>query len=194
MAKNRHNSGRHSGGRAFTLVELLVVVGIIAVLAGIILAVLAKVQKSARQAQCLQNLRQIGVAITGFTVSHGGRFPDPPGEGLSWEDLISQYADIHPILACPSDEEVFRAIGSSYDWRDTGNPSTTLVDLPLGSVPGQTVLAFETMPGWHLRDQMNVVYVDGSAASIAARDALLNLTNPLRARAANKSKAKGITQ
>jgi prepilin-type N-terminal cleavage/methylation domain-containing protein len=176
----------------FTLVELLVVIAIILVLLGIVLGVLAKVQKSARQARCLQNLRQIGVAINGFAIQNGGRFPDPASEDLGWEDVVSRFTDIHPLLACPSDEEVFPTIKSSYDWRDTGNPATTLADEMIGSVPGNTVLAFEAMPGWHARNTMNVVLVDGSASTMSAHDALLNLTQPLRTTASSSPSGKGV--
>src|SRR4051794_16898901 len=61
--------------RAFTLVELLVVIGIIVVLMGILLPVASRAQESARRVKCASNLRQMGQAILAYSSANDGKFP-----------------------------------------------------------------------------------------------------------------------
>src|SRR5262245_973694 len=60
---------------AFTLVELLVVIGIIAVLIGVLLPVLSKVQERGRNLKCQANMRQILIALRGYAEENRGFFP-----------------------------------------------------------------------------------------------------------------------
>src|SRR5688500_7462236 len=66
---------------AFTLVELLVVIGIIAVLIGILLPTLARARESANRLQCMSNLRQIGGAVMIYVNQSAGVCPVAPMSG-----------------------------------------------------------------------------------------------------------------
>src|SRR5258708_6418870 len=61
--------------RAFTLVELLVVIAIIVILAAMLLPVLNRGKMRAKQIQCVNNMREMGLAFNSFAHDHESRFP-----------------------------------------------------------------------------------------------------------------------
>lgn len=96
----------------FTLVELLTVIGIIAVLSAILFPVLAQGRAKARQARCLSNMQQLGAAIEVYTQDHGGFLP-------TWS--IS-----HPRVPPPS-EDAATAAGWKLDEGQPNEPSPGIV-------------------------------------------------------------------
>src|SRR4051812_31978062 len=71
--------------RAFTLVEALVVIFILAILVALLLPTLAKSKGRAAQTVCASNLRQWGIANTMYAGDNSNAFPDNrDGAGLSW--------------------------------------------------------------------------------------------------------------
>jgi len=73
MSQPHAHARRHSG---FTLVELLVVIGIIALLISILLPALNKAKRSANNVQCMSNMRQIAMAMLGYSnANHGILIP-----------------------------------------------------------------------------------------------------------------------
>ena len=72
---------RRSALFAFTLIELLVVVAIIAILAAMLLPALSAAREKARRANCMNNLKQIGMALTSYTGDYAGYLPSDPAWG-----------------------------------------------------------------------------------------------------------------
>lgn len=66
---------------AFTLMELLVVIGIMAVLMALAMPVVTAVREKAKITQCASNLRQIGVAANAYASDHNGYYPAMPTAG-----------------------------------------------------------------------------------------------------------------
>jgi prepilin-type N-terminal cleavage/methylation domain-containing protein/prepilin-type processing-associated H-X9-DG protein len=121
---------------AFTLVELLVVIGIILILASILLPVFAQAREKARQTVCVSNLRQLALAISMYTMDYNDRLPAVTG-GVAGQNVIggwiffSQFGGpfdvtkgtIYPyvvdrrIYVCP-DDSIGQANGLSYAVND----------------------------------------------------------------------------
>jgi len=108
--------------RGFSLVELLVVIGIIALLIAMLMPALSKARAQAATIQCSSNLRQIGIAFQNYASSNNGRMPawgqvhtwpvdvtpdDPDCPGwIGWGPALIKYIGANPdsnVYHCPAE-------------------------------------------------------------------------------------------
>jgi prepilin-type N-terminal cleavage/methylation domain-containing protein/prepilin-type processing-associated H-X9-DG protein len=88
---------------AFTLIELLVVIAIIAILASMLLPVLSRAKETGRRIACVNNLRQLNLALRMYVDDSQGAYP-PRSETNSWPNhLYDDCGKNIKILLCPTD-------------------------------------------------------------------------------------------
>ncbi|MBQ6470480.1 MAG: type II secretion system protein [Victivallales bacterium] len=93
---------------SFTLVELLTVIGIIVVLAGLLMPAINGAMKRAHETACANNLRQLGIAEKGYSTDNqnfiftGGVDHDANG---NWADTLFDYAKDTKVFICPDADE-----------------------------------------------------------------------------------------
>ena len=103
---------------AFTLIELLVVIAIIAILAAILFPVFAQAREKARQASCMSNLKQIGLATTSYIQDYDETFPQASDTSWNnpWSTVITPYIKSTQTFRCPSDRAPTDPPASYVPW------------------------------------------------------------------------------
>ena len=174
------------GSRSFTLVELLVVLAIIGVLAGLLLPVISKAKEAGRATACLSNLRQIGIALQLYTQDNNNHLPvmrdrlfetnAPPSTNVlpGVDVVLSNYLGAVQVLRCPSDrKQIFEQTGSSYAWNSllNGQDAEHLKVLNMDFDPHQIPVMFDKETFHNARGAkkgVNYLYADGHIKNLLA--------------------------
>ena len=168
---------------AFTLIELLSVIAIIGILAGILIPAVGKVRESSNSATCVSNLRQITAVSLMYANENGGRLPSQgkqPDDDSStfWfqkiAPMLGGYADMDASQA-EREIEVYRCPSALAQHTPGNNPNNSLIKTycintllnAAGSYEDST--GARVFPGMPVMKAINpaktVIYMDGHLAS-----------------------------
>ncbi len=167
------SSGRRASFHFFTLIELLVVIAIIAILAGLLFPMFGKARDKAKKTYCINNLRQLGVAVNTYAGNNTEILPMAVRIGASIDDPMAIHnlleVQTKKLFECPGDIEkkydgmtFFEKYGDSYEWNAW--LSGRKIDKP--GIGVQAIKILTPMLGdanaYHAKMVRNYVYSDGS--------------------------------
>ncbi|HWI58870.1 MAG TPA: prepilin-type N-terminal cleavage/methylation domain-containing protein [Bacillota bacterium] len=116
---------QHRPTRAFTLIELLVVIAIIAILAAMLLPALATAKEKAHRTRCLNNVRQLGIAVVIYANDNRDKVPQHTRSGWwLWDvprataDCLTNSGATRDIFYCPSIRASVKAYDPTVAWWD----------------------------------------------------------------------------
>lgn len=143
--------------KAFTLLELLITIGILATLLAILLPTVSRAREQAKQISCMSNMRQITMAFLEYTNDSRGRFL-PPDSSIAQAGLASStdqsevipalyrgYAHASRVFHCPSDDRAGKLSYSINDFLGGTWPAFThpLACLPEARHPAEVFVLIE---------------------------------------------------
>ena len=185
------SEGRAPIVAAFTLLELLVVIAVIASLAALLFPIFGRAKESGRATVCLSNLHQMGIALQLYVQDNGNRLPYMRDKSLTTTNnlpgpdlVLSNYLGNIHVLMCPSDRQnLFQTTGSSYSWNSllNGEDADHLNALGLKFDPHQIPLMFDKDRFHKARGpkkEVNYLYADGHIKNLLAIEGTIQPTQP----------------
>ncbi len=135
-------AARRNAPRGFTLIELLVVIAIIAVLVSMLLPAVQQARESARRAQCINNLRQLGLAAMNFESAKAGfpfnaitknnsQPPYIPYDGTGGVGTQGRCSMMVPLLPYMDQQNISSIYTFNVDCFDPANVGVIQVGFPL---------------------------------------------------------------
>ena len=106
-AANRRLSKGNLSLTGFTLIELLVAIAIIGILAALMVSAIGRARESAKSAACVNNLRQIGIAMLMYADDHNFISVPIVGPEGYWYNYLESYIDNRDVFRCPSYKKHF---------------------------------------------------------------------------------------
>jgi prepilin-type processing-associated H-X9-DG protein/prepilin-type N-terminal cleavage/methylation domain-containing protein len=119
---------------AFTLIEILVVLGIISLLAALLFTAFGRVREGGRRTVCLSNHRQIMAALQLYESDSAGHFPYVVHHGLdeSWVNLLLPYVQSPQVFLCPTDGDLEEKVAYGHTMyqgvKNSAVPSSYIVN------------------------------------------------------------------
>jgi prepilin-type processing-associated H-X9-DG protein len=149
--------------RAFTLVELLVVITLIITLAGIAASSAFKMRRNALAVKCGSNLRQLGLASLLYATDNGMKLPDTSHSrrtgGKSWTLTLQDYSSGTITFKCPCDEDKNRVytyvINDFLTPNPAGAPDIDYSGLAKIPIPEKTLLFAEASRSYQNSDHFH---------------------------------------
>jgi prepilin-type N-terminal cleavage/methylation domain-containing protein/prepilin-type processing-associated H-X9-DG protein len=160
--------------RAFTLLELLLTVAIIAVLAAFAFPAARYFQDRSMAAGCMSHLRVLGAGLNLYLADHAGFMPTLKLARASTvedepviDNTLDRYVESKKAFACPADTRFAKATGTSYHWNVALN-GQSVANLNFMGITDQTghIPLMGDKEGFH-RDpehRVNILYADGHAS------------------------------